>query len=540
MNGWYYDEQLFDPLTSITLHPNQKPEIKTINGSNHLVWRDFTKSESDDEKYWKEGEGDDPVTAGGYSLIPIARSIMTEDFNVALSNQWSPVNGDDMISGLWQQGRTIAPYLPIIDLGLDTAEEAIKEAQENKNEENKVSNKITNILDFVVGGMKVGTKAIKEHINDHLVTQGTRFTYYSGTGTAFGNLSMKFTLFPEYRYYNKTATTSRNFLDLNNGNSFLTFRSVQDQVSDLLPYINGDYDTDNPLEIVRLALKAYQKIKKDTSEDIDKKFKELNEKLKSKEGLIYEKVGEGGEKVRTVMKKFNEWVQKVTDGAISIANDVMDEIEKRKLIGWQHPPGGYKPLYKDIDSVLQGTLKLKIGGAYTLSSLLCQDASFNFSKIMVKNIGGNGGLSPLYCDVILNFIPATKFANKSLEDFIRGSRIKYVGGTELGPKYDNNVRGDGTLNTEETGVQTLRVSSRLNREKDILKEKYPNAQAGEQVTTLYQLRENVLKLEYAREEKKEARILAELDKAANGNLELMAKNREFMKYRKMDINVNIN
>ena len=59
------------------------------------------------------------------------------------------------------------------------------------------------------------------YLNHSLVVQGTRFSYYAGTGTSFSNLNMKFTLFADYI----------------NGK----FKTVHDQLDKLYPYIMGQY-----------------------------------------------------------------------------------------------------------------------------------------------------------------------------------------------------------------------------------------------------------------------------------------------------------
>lgn len=477
MNGWYYDEQIYDPLTSITLHPNQKL-FKGDDGQ--IQWVDVSPSEEDDEKYIKESG-----TGCGYSLVPIARSILNEDFNVAIANRWSPMEGDDIISSIWNTGRTIAPYTPIIREALGIADDKLTEF--TPNEGNKVTTKVKDILKLVVNGAQSGLNAIEKHLNDNLVTQGTRFTYYSGSGTAFGNLSMRFTLFPEFVYINGMNSNRTLYSPGGTTGYSVIYKSVQDQVSELLPYINGTYETNDSLEIVRLALHSALNLKgkmdKATEERLDREFNEHVAKISDERQKLKNTLTTAGNKVLNSIKEFNKWIRKQAGEFINVADDVMDEIEKRKLIGWQHPPGGYKPYYRDIDAALQGTLKLKIGGQYTISSLLCQDASFNFSKILVKNIGHNYGLSPLYCDVTLNFTPATKFANDSLENFIRGNL--------LGLKGNNKTNAAGTITTPEdntgtnaSGVQASRVDDRLAREIKEMKNKYPNAQAGKERATI--------------------------------------------------------
>ena len=68
-------------------------------------------------------------------------------------------------------------------------------------------------------GDKTKPSGISKYLNRALVTQGTRFSYYSGTGISFGNMVLKFTIMPTYK-----------------GGSFKT---VQEQVRKLYPYTVG-------------------------------------------------------------------------------------------------------------------------------------------------------------------------------------------------------------------------------------------------------------------------------------------------------------
>ena len=104
------------------------------------------------------------------------------------------------------------------------------------------------------------------------------------------------------------------------------------------------------------------------------------------------------------------------------ANEIINE-----FLSWQLPPGGYKPDTKNVDNVQFGTLKLKFGSFYSLSSLVCTNAQFNFSKQMVKYWDSGkekNVLSPLYCDVIINFQPSTKYSDDSLKRFISGGTME--------------------------------------------------------------------------------------------------------------------
>ena len=114
------------------------------------------------------------------------------------------------------------------------------------------------------------------------------------------------------------------------------------------------------------------------------------------------------------------------------------------VLGWNSPPGDFRANSSDVDLVQKGTLKLKIGSQYSLTNLVIETASFNFSKQMVKNpaagyVSGNGtdskfgfendmatgekhmtALSPLYCEVTLQLRPITKYTSQMLERFING------------------------------------------------------------------------------------------------------------------------
>jgi hypothetical protein len=409
MNGWYYDEQLNDPMTSITLHANKRLD-------DQFNWVDYKET---DEDYYLKGDGGH---GGGYGLEPIAKAILTEDFNIAVANTWSPLNGDDMISGIWSQIRTLAPYVPILGSALDIAEENTSEKSGNTTEGNVVSNGIRNVLHTIVKGAKAGLSMIDSRLNDHLITQGTRFTYYSGSGTAFGNLGLKYTIFPTFQ-------TSGNFED--------TIK----QVTKLLPYVNGKFEKDN-LSILKTAVLAWGKMQHKTQEWFVDAAAQMDEKIRDISQNKYT-----GNALKSAAQAVNKVARDLTDETISIADDIINEIAERGLIGWQKAPGGYKPTYKDIDTTLEGTLKLKLGPQFAVSSLLCQDASFNFSKVMVKN-PFDGTISPLYCDINLTLTPATKYSNNALSDFISGIR-----------------------NTRSNEAPEI-IKKRLEAEKDIIKNNY--------------------------------------------------------------------
>ena len=211
LSGWYYDLQLENRLTSATLHPNQ-----VLKGNE---WKIFTSSENPEIK-----KGD-PDYETFYSNDPICRAIITEDFNVSVANSWSDFGGD-MLGQMWESIKPLAPYAneakAMIHKAVTEYDAASPDAKKKINE-SKLSKTLASamqIIDKNLQNPESGVK-IEDYLNRALVVQGTRFSYYSGSGTSFGNLMMKFTLFPTFK-----------------GTEYIT---VDKQVEKILPYCIGKY-----------------------------------------------------------------------------------------------------------------------------------------------------------------------------------------------------------------------------------------------------------------------------------------------------------
>jgi len=410
LSGWYYDLQLDNRLTSVSLHPN-----KILNDKGKWVNFDYESNNAVDPNLKELKEADPDYTE--YRKIPICQAIVTEDFSVSVANSWSDFGGD-MIGQMWESLKPMAPYADFIKSQIHNAAENYrsmagssdpKDQQKLQNIQNsKVSSamaKFTTRLDESLQKADKGEKGgidVVDYLNRSLVVQGTRFSYYSGSGTSFGNLVMKFTLFPKYEY------------QYQNGYQFIT---VTEQVEELLPYCIGKFVNASG----------------ETKEEEEQRKKEANENGKK-----------------------------------------LDETEEliNSLIGWQLPPGGFKTNYKNVDVIQEGTLMLRVGAFYTIPNLVIENVNFNFSKQMTKDPtqvqdvdleaeaqqkeeakkkekekkqpGENTEettqeetkagskmfkqkdvISPLYCDVTLQLRPATKYSDNSLRKFIlsRGTKI---------------------------------------------------------------------------------------------------------------------
>jgi hypothetical protein len=324
--GFYYDRQLESKLLSVTLHPN----TVISNGK----WDKVTDAE--------EGE-DCPKKKDGnpcdfpYSKTPICRSVISEDFQVSISNTFSDF-GNDAIGTFWNSPdvKAIAPYVDEIGGSLTTILQKTSEWLEGKApKDSEISKMAKKISDNAPKLIKKGS----DYLSRALVVQGTRFAYYGGTGLDFGNLSMKFTLFSDW---NKEGTE---------------FISVNEKVKDILPYVVGDF-----VELV------------------------------------------DGTEVEEGVKEF-----------------------VNRFASWQIPPGGFKSDLKSVDTVQQGTLKLRIGVRYAIENLVISSAQINFSKTMVKNPKGGEDetyLVPHSCDVVLNLRPASLYSRDSLERFVSGAAVR--------------------------------------------------------------------------------------------------------------------
>ena len=209
---WYYDDQMGNRLTSVSLHAN------TV----------YTG------KSWIKAEDSGlPVDSGKYLLEPLCRSVLTEDFNVSIANSWSDMGGDPISTMVNDIMHSAAPYANAINTAID---EIGKKAEEwgasnpaeidEKTGKAKLSiaHQIAGFADWVKDKKGDNGDALIDFMNSNLIVQGTRFRYYSGTGISFGNLGMRFTIFPKWV----------------GPNEFLT---VNQQLEKLFPYAIGKYES---------------------------------------------------------------------------------------------------------------------------------------------------------------------------------------------------------------------------------------------------------------------------------------------------------
>ena len=219
-SGWFYDDQVNNVMTSVTLHSNMwwDKEDGSEDKGRWVPWREGGKNglDVDDDTFVNLVGMKNEGTYYGYGIEPIARSILTEDFNVSVFNTWTDF-GNDFLSPVWNEVRQIAPYVKNLMNSKETLIENNKKIDPNNGFASKVMKKVGNLIEGAADFVSVPNAV--QYLNKALVTQGTRFSYYGGTGFSFGNLGMKFTVFPKYR----------------NGEVI----TVTEQMEDLYPYVMG-------------------------------------------------------------------------------------------------------------------------------------------------------------------------------------------------------------------------------------------------------------------------------------------------------------
>lgn len=204
ISGWYYDLQLDNRLTNVTLHPNTE-----LSGD---TWVKFSGKEDKDFPEYREK--------------PICKAIVTEDFSVSVANSWSEFGGD-MLGQMWESIKPLAPYAEeaknMLQNAVNDYTNPENQALVDKIKESTLSSTLAKAMIAIndtINNPESGID-ITDYLNRALVVQGTRFSYYSGSGTSFGNLVMKFTVFSTW-------------IDGK-------FVSVDEQIEEIYPYCIGEF-----------------------------------------------------------------------------------------------------------------------------------------------------------------------------------------------------------------------------------------------------------------------------------------------------------
>lgn len=397
--GFYYDRQLKDELLTARLYPNSqlktgvdsKTEEAYKSDGSYSAWVKFDDADTDDPKNQgvyseiadNSSTGNTEEEIWKYSKTPLVTAILAEDFQVEIANSWSEF-GQDMLGQMFNQMRSSAPYAGTLGKLLKNISEKSKaRAEESASQGKKVVSKIEDVFGSIVGLIGKSQETSAKFGQRTLEVQGTRFSYYGGTGVNFPALGLRYTIFP--KIITEDGTTS--------------FVSVLKQIQNLLPYAVGAYI---PLDLKELI---------------------------------------GEEEVDTIEQKADdlfgsyEIYQTIKDAAGNSFDNIQNFVAD--FANWQLPPAGFKPDMKDIDRIQPGTFKLRLGNYYALENLVIQNMSVVCSKTTVKNplssIVSRGAsfspdedyLTPASADISLILRPASRYSCNMINRFLGGAATKY-------------------------------------------------------------------------------------------------------------------
>lgn len=118
-----------------------------------------------------------------------------------------------------------------------------------------------------------------------------------------------------------------------------------------------------------------------------------------------------------------------------------------EYVGWQNPPAGFEAIDRNIDVVQKGTLRLVLGGYYTIDNLVIKNFQVNVSRQLCKNPNKNGRMVPMYADVTISLTPASVYTDKKLGQFLNNSGMQAIQvALERIQKEGNSGAGSGKGN----------------------------------------------------------------------------------------------
>lgn len=318
---FYYDQQLQDGRLTVTLHPNAKyaGDVWVPFDASECFKGNILKSSKENQKY-------------KYRLKPIATAIASEDFVVNVSNSWTDFGKNNPIEGMFND---LKPYAPIIGKLTQAAGQIVNENPKESRSDGQISGLFGKAIDFVAEHGSQATNIL----NRQLTVQGTRFAYFSGTTTSFGNLSMKYTVFSDWIW---------------DGSKFV-FTTCYEQLEELYDYAMSKYQGVNGELGGKLMGKIINMILPDAPQErIVEETKELIE-----EGLKWQ-MPPGG--FRADLKS----VDNVQRGTLKLRINDMYSLENLVITSMnisfsktpcKHPNPEYKgkviPLYADVTLTLQ-------------------------------------------------------------------------------------------------------------------------------------------------------------------------------------------
>lgn len=489
ITGFYFDNQLNNPLLTITLHANTELAqfeengektntslgrfdiYRTQKGSKEVKLFDLNNEEVQEGEDPDQFRFDDGWVAWGLgNKDSCLSSILCQEWNARhpqdtisknthLSSM-APVGSDGKVSTIDADGIDWSGqygYTPIATAilnedfqiniqnswtdvtGNNTLENMWKDLQPMAGVLGSLAPIVQQISDNTTGetplssalksGFGVGASFMagaSQFLNSSLVVQGNRFTIYQGTNTDFANLSMKFTLFSDWEVVSSDE----------NGQPKYNFITVNQKLNRLWPYFQGYYQSLSG-DYIKFIKAKFTILKNQFTRD----YKKSKNKVASSDSQAEETKENSGESnegglISDAVNKGKEFIDKVLK-LVGDANLVDNVISK--MVGFQDPPAGFAAINKNIDACQKGTFRLVFGGKYAIDNLVGGNMNVTLSKTIVKipDTDSDDGIkfAPLSAEVVLNFKCASSFSNRVLLNILEGKGALKEGTADQQAQY---------------------------------------------------------------------------------------------------------
>lgn len=400
--GFYYDTQLSNPLLTATLHPNTYiSNVDVHNGDPYesgkpFKWELYEPNPNGDKKD-KEitlepltdnsslGTYKDKNPSACYRKRPLITAILNEDFQVEIGNQWGEAGGSTGFEDTFNKLKSLAAMNNEVGLGVDNLMGEIE----------KITNPDPN--SFGGGLLRVGRRIAntylnsREYLNKALITQGTRFSYYGGTSTTFGNLNMRFTIFADWIYDEEYGCV---------------FKTVHEQLREIYPYAIGKYDPIDP---------NFNDLVDNDGGTADEATKAIDKTICTFFGWQSPPGGFQAD-IRSLDTCQLGTLRLVMGGYYTAENLVISgmNVNFSKVMTKIPPRGKSINYFTDRFSNVEEFIDPETG----ISEFRTEDSDYDPLSLIKKNLVDNeGGLTPLYADVTISLRPASHYTDNSIIHF---------------------------------------------------------------------------------------------------------------------------
>ena len=170
----------------------------------------------------------------------------------------------------------------------------------------------------------------------------------------------------------------------------------------------------------------------------------------------------------TLLSDWKEWYPGENDYHFVSVYDQLNLIYldhfMNDYVGWQNPPAGFEAIDRNIDVVQKGTLRLVLGGYYTIDNLVIKNFQVNVSRQLCKNPNKNGRMVPMYADVTISLTPASVYTDKKLGQFLNNTGMQSI--QKALEKVQEEESGSGGNNGNGKGDNKPKEGSSKNNNKN--------------------------------------------------------------------------